>query len=128
MNKRTFATVLGVVIFAGAAVTVSLKPADSYEKMLLKPKDQFCFLCHGDKQKTYNESGHGQFDIPCDMCHNAHGTGIEMMLIQESRDLCYTCHGDMQDHFEKSGHGEADLTCTMCHNPHGTPSEEPKSK
>lgn len=123
-TRKKMMIFLAVLMTAGGVVWY--QRAASYDKMLIKPKENFCFMCHGNKQKVYMESGHGKFDITCDTCHDTHGSGIEMMLVSESRELCFMCHGDKQNHFESSGHGKADLTCTMCHNPHGTPSEEPK--
>ncbi|MEW5944597.1 MAG: cytochrome c3 family protein [bacterium] len=103
----------------------------SHEKMLVKPRARICYVCHGDKEKVYAESGHGKFDVTCAMCHNPHGEGNEKMLKKPAKELCLLCHSDLKAHYMSTGHGKVELTCTMCHNPHGTPAAEeqkPKSK
>ena len=99
--------------------------AESAETQRRAPNSAFCFLCHAGKKTTWSASGHGQFDLTCDMCHNSHFSGVRMLLVAEARDLCYNCHGNIRDHFGTSGHGQARMTCSMCHDPHGTPEADP---
>lgn len=109
------------VLFAVIAI-YSVQQVAAYEKMLKKPKAEFCFLCHGDKQAVYNKSGHGKVSVTCDMCHDPHGVGQEKMLKKAPKDICFMCHSDKKSHYMSTGHGKVDVTCMMCHNPHGTPS------
>jgi predicted CXXCH cytochrome family protein len=122
---KTTLTVFAMTIVMGLLFPASLQKVIANDKMLIKPKAEFCYLCHGDMKKIFMENGHGAFDLTCDMCHDVHGTGIDKMLIKQPNDLCYSCHADKKEHFESSGHAKADLTCIMCHNPHGTPPETP---
>lgn len=118
---------VGVTVAFVAAVILAAAPAkrtEAYEKMLVKPKAKICFVCHGDKEKVFKESGHGKFDVTCQTCHNPHGAGQEKMLTKPSKDVCMMCHSDMKQHYMATGHGKAELACSMCHNPHGTPSED----
>lgn len=123
--SKTVAAAFAFATFAGAAVLLGAGKADSHEKMLLKPKAEFCYMCHADKKAVYMKSGHGKFDVTCDMCHNSHGSGNKSMLLKPGQDMCYACHSDVKDHFNKSEHGAAGITCNMCHDPHGTPDAEP---
>lgn len=123
--SKTLFAAAAMAVIAGAAATLGVQQADSYEKMLIKPKSEFCFMCHADKKDVFNKSGHGKFSITCDMCHNAHGTGNKAMLTKPGQEMCYACHADVKDHFAKSEHGAANLSCNMCHDPHGTPDAPP---
>lgn len=124
-SSRIVLIICAFAVFTGFGVIMGAGKAASFEKMLLKPKSEFCFMCHADKKTVYMKSGHGQFAVTCDMCHDAHGTGNKAMLIKPGQDMCYACHSDVKDHFSKSEHGTASLTCSMCHDPHGTPDAEP---
>lgn len=95
----------------------------SYDKMLKKPKADICEMCHADKAKYFDESGHGKFKVSCQMCHNPHGGGVSAMLKWPEESFCLQCHGKMKEHYSGSGHGKIGVMCQQCHDPHGTKSE-----
>jgi predicted CXXCH cytochrome family protein len=116
MKKLAF---LMLVVFA-ALVLIQNGAAYSYDKMLKKPKDKICALCHADKDKFFSTSGHGKFNVTCQMCHNPHGQGNKSMLKWKEGDFCYQCHSKMKTDFDSTGHGMVDVACQQCHDPHGT--------
>lgn len=121
----------GLALVFAALILIPAQRLVSHEKMLIKPKAKICYICHGDKEKVFDTSGHGKFSVTCGMCHNPHGAGQEKMLTKPAKDMCLLCHSDMKKHYMSTGHGKVELTCEMCHNPHGTPSEakaKPKGK
>lgn len=119
MRKFTFAmvAVMLVVFFAQSASVLG------YDKMLKKPKAEICAMCHSDKAKYFDESGHGKFKVVCQMCHNPHGEGVNAMLKWPEETFCLQCHGKMKEHYGNSGHGKIGVLCQQCHDPHGTKSE-----
>lgn len=121
MKKGLFIKAFFIACLLGVSAVAYIQRAASHEKMLLQPKSEICWMCHGDKKDVFNETGHGAVGLTCDVCHDPHGTGQTGMTLEPVNDLCFTCHGDMEDHFDKSEHGDAELTCVMCHDPHGTP-------
>ena len=89
--------------------------------------DDTCLACHDEKQDVFYESGHGQFDLTCSMCHKAHAMGEDVIPQRPSSTLCANCHADMHEFYVETGHGKIQVTCVMCHDPHGTPPEDKSS-
>lgn len=82
------------------------------EIMPTKSTAEDCGTCHVDTELQWRVSGHGQHDLSCVNCHNAHTTGIRASDPQE---LCRTCHNQESHFYEMTAHADQGLLCTDCH-------------
>lgn len=124
MKRSTVMFGLAAAVLLAAVLTV--RTGLSYDKMLKAPPAKFCAMCHQDKMKYFNTSGHGKVDVNCQACHNPHGDGNDKMLKKPAAEFCFMCHSDKKAHYSASGHGKKQVTCQMCHDPHGTPDDDAK--
>jgi len=73
---------------------------------------RLCGQCHLETHTEWESSSHGQEDLPCIRCHNAHTTQIRKSDTQE---LCQTCHNREVHFFSETVHAQEGLICTDCH-------------
>jgi hypothetical protein len=74
-----------------------------------------CGQCHKATQLAWQVSQHGQQDLGCVDCHDAHATGQEMKGDNPSM-LCANCHKDSDSNFAHQSHLAVDgMTCADCH-------------
>jgi hypothetical protein len=73
---------------------------------------QLCGTCHIDTLAELEESGHGESDLPCARCHNAHSNELKAGSVQET---CQTCHTKESHMFTDTLHAQEGLPCTGCH-------------
>ena len=71
-----------------------------------------CGNCHVDTYSQWQTSQHGQAEMNCSNCHNAHSTTIKAETVQE---LCKTCHTAEGHFYTYTAHAEEGLLCTDCH-------------
>lgn len=88
-------------------------PADHPQEIMpTKATAEDCGTCHVDTELQWRTSGHGQQDLSCVNCHNAHTTGIRA---NDPQELCRTCHNQESHFYELTAHAEQGLQCTDCH-------------
>ncbi|MBL8058752.1 MAG: hypothetical protein JNK29_18755 [Anaerolineales bacterium] len=74
-----------------------------------------CGQCHKATQLAWQVSQHGQQDMNCVDCHDAHATGQEMKGDNPSM-LCANCHKDTDSNFAHQAHLTVEgMTCADCH-------------
>lgn len=71
-----------------------------------------CGNCHVDTYAQWQTSEHGEADMNCINCHNAHSTSIKTDTVQT---LCQTCHTAESHFYTFTAHAEEGLLCTDCH-------------
>lgn len=90
----------------------------SDEGLLVKPREELCFLCH--KDLLSRPFHHGPAAVgDCLACHLPHDSGNPALLVLPKETLCAKCHserrlaGRMHDQFVEKG-----MPCVNCHDPH----------
>ena len=71
-----------------------------------------CGTCHVDTYAQWQTSEHGEAEMSCYNCHNAHSTSIKGESVQA---LCESCHTTESHFYTFTGHAEEGLLCTDCH-------------
>lgn len=74
------------------------------------PED--CGACHVESYASWHASKHGQVQLACVSCHDAHAPGLKA---EDSSALCASCHGTLVLSYTHSDHYEEGLTCEDCH-------------
>ncbi|MBI5399946.1 cytochrome c3 family protein [Candidatus Saganbacteria bacterium] len=81
-----------------------------------------CYVCHGDKKKTFEKSLHGKNGVECADCHQPHGSNNEPLLKNDEPGsyFCQTCHENEPHHFiaNKITKKMESLRCLNCHKSH----------
>jgi hypothetical protein len=85
------------------------------DKMPLPVSSDMCASCHRKTHQEWKISRHGQKDIRCFDCHNAHGQGLRA---GGGDALCGSCHPGRLKDFAHATHRREGLTCATCHMPH----------
>lgn len=88
------------------------------EGLLVKPRDELCFVCHKDLlAKPFH---HGPAAVgDCLACHLPHDSTNPALLNTSKDTLCGKCHVErrraarMHDQFAEKG-----MACASCHDPH----------
>lgn len=98
------------------------KPTD----LLVKPAEEICYLCHGDKKEPITQIAHGYVlkegsSNPCLTCHTPHSSDYEHLTVYESNRLCLGCHTNKTPHHFLTVRLDVrnKLKCVACHSPHG---------
>lgn len=73
---------------------------------------RLCGSCHLDTHAEWETSSHGQEDLACVRCHNAHTTELRTEGVQE---LCQSCHNDATHFYNDTAHANEGLLCSDCH-------------
>ncbi|MDX1415548.1 MAG: multiheme c-type cytochrome [Candidatus Promineifilaceae bacterium] len=73
---------------------------------------RLCGTCHLDSHADWESSSHGQEDLACVRCHNAHTTELRTDGVQ---DLCRSCHNDAAHFYNDTAHANEGLLCSDCH-------------
>lgn len=76
------------------------------------PSSRMCGTCHVDTYEEWQTSAHGEGELTCVRCHNAHTTSLK---VGSMKDLCGTCHTEEGYFFGDTGHAQVGLECTDCH-------------
>ena len=88
--------------------------------MLLKPKDQLCFMCHTDFIK--GSYVHGPVSVgDCLACHLPHDAKYPSLLQQPKSEICAKCH--VEERIAINMHKEVishNMECVDCHDPHSS--------
>ncbi|MBP7691123.1 MAG: hypothetical protein KA764_04370 [Anaerolineales bacterium] len=84
-----------------------------------------CGTCHQATELAWQVSQHGEQDMTCVDCHDAHATGQEMK--GDASMLCANCHQDSDSNFAHEAHlTVTGIACADCHlTPLGDPSANP---
>lgn len=91
----------------------SPSPVDHPQEIMpTKSTAEDCGTCHVDTELQWRVSGHGQHDLSCVNCHNAHTTDIRA---SDPQALCRTCHNQESHFYEMTAHADQGLLCTDCH-------------
>lgn len=92
--------------------------SSSEEGLLVKPREELCFVCHKDLLK--GKFHHGPAAVgDCLACHLPHDSANPSLLVASKETLCAKCHTErrlaarMHDQFVQK-----DLPCVNCHDPH----------
>lgn len=73
-----------------------------------------CGTCHQATELAWAVSQHGQQDMTCVDCHDAHATGVEMK--GDPSRLCANCHKDTDSNFAHTAHlTVTGISCADCH-------------
>jgi predicted CXXCH cytochrome family protein len=89
--------------------------------MLLRPKDQLCFMCHKDFIKGSHV--HGPVSVgDCSACHLPHDSENPALLREPRSEICGSCH--VEDRLAAEMHQRVikhQMQCVDCHDPHSSP-------
>lgn len=80
--------------------------------MPVTPDYTLCAECHKTTTDEWQASRHGQVDLNCESCHNAHSQGLRAESVNE---LCTNCHKDTGQSFTHGTHANSGLDCSDCH-------------
>jgi hypothetical protein len=80
--------------------------------MFTSISSRMCGDCHLDSYAEWGDSVHGQENLSCARCHNAHSTELRADTVQE---LCESCHEDLVHSFTETAHADEGLMCADCH-------------
>ncbi len=83
-------------------------------KMPIPVSSDMCRSCHVSTHAEWKLSAHGQKNIRCFDCHNAHGKGLRL---DGGENLCGSCHTEKQQGFAHATHHKNGLRCNTCHFP-----------
>jgi hypothetical protein len=75
---------------------------------------RLCGQCHIDTSEEWATSVHGEADLTCSRCHNAHTTEIKA---DDVHDLCQHCHQERTHSYDLSTHAQQGIQCIECHLP-----------
>lgn len=94
--------------------------------LLVKPSEEICFACHGEKRDSIMLTAHWNKLVtrsanPCLVCHSPHSSDYEHLTVYESNRLCLDCHTNKTPHHFLAVKLDArnKLKCVDCHDPHG---------
>lgn len=114
-----------VVVEDGAEVkSVTEEQVKGEESELVMPRDELCWMCHGDMGSKVNVAyPHAPFATGnCLDCHDPHASDFGHMLSMDLDDLCITCHKMGPELARSQLHPPVEgFHCTDCHDPHGSP-------
>jgi hypothetical protein len=71
-----------------------------------------CKVCHETTFQQWETSLHGQKNIQCFDCHQAHTQGLRTGSVNT---LCASCHNDKQTEMAHATHGINGVDCVSCH-------------
>lgn len=99
--------------------------SSSNPKLLVKPGNSLCFMCHTDIESGLTEAENIHTPASqCTSCHNPHGSDSERMLSSDVPNLCFTCHDGIKQTImqavDKHKAVEEGEKCINCHSPHFT--------
>lgn len=107
----------------GGKETVTEEKRKGETSYLRLPKNELCWICHGNIGYQRNQSyPHNPFkNGRCTSCHKPHASDFGKLLVVQERDLCVTCHPMGRELNRAQTHPPAaNLYCSTCHHPHAS--------